>query len=222
MPILGRDEQPQGKPPFVSMSSGWSANAGYGIKANHTPYDFNLLEVELQYDLYLHPQHALTLSLAVSGGGDNNDRWVMRDDDRVAFSDNYHHLMLTLMGGYRFTQPITKHLELELGAKGGVCAHRLEVDYGRDWSDDSYKYDSDRDVWEKKYHHGTSRSASAVGTGYTCYAGLTCKPSPKYRLALGYALRGTTTQPKSRRGSSASRINPMRWHVIRLGITTIF
>lgn len=228
LPRFGHDEFPEAKTtPLVTPNSGWTANAGYGIKTDSKPYDFNLLEVELQYDLYLHPQHALTFSLAVSGGGKDHNRHITRDGKRVAFSDNYKHFLLSPMVGYRITQPITKRLGLELGAKGGLSIHWLAVDIGRDWShDDDTVYDPDQNEWVRKHSDGKSRHGVDTNFGYALYGGLTYSITPKADLYLGYAYRGTTTQPKARpaypAGTEPFRISPMSWHVIHIGVNAHF
>lgn len=226
MPQFGGEDMPRQKPNLGVNDTGLTITAGYGLRREHRPFSFNLVELEVQGDMYLHPQHALTLALVGGLGGHSGDRWVMQDGKRVAFSDSYHHYMVSLMGGYRFTQPITRSLGLELGAKGGATAHFLEVDYGRDWSKDEYKYDAEEEQWKKEYHNGSTRHSSAIGFGYAVYAGLTYSVTPETQLTLGYAYRGTTTQPKPRMGSAADspppRMKPMQWHVIRLGVSSQF
>lgn len=221
------DYVPKQELPLAAPSNGWSIFAGYGIKAESSPYDFDLLEAELQYDLYLHPQHAITFSLLAGVGGKDHDHYVTRDGSLVAVTDNYDHLLLSFMTGYRFTQPITKRLALEFGAKGGLTIHRLGVDKGRDWSRDYENvYDPDEGEWKRERTHHPSRHNVDVGFGYTAYAGLTFQVKTNTRLHLGYALRSTNTRPKARpgtpEGDTPFRIEPMYWHVIHLGVTTAF
>lgn len=225
MPDFGHESLPTQKASYAQLRTyRWNVHVGYGLKANHAAYDYNLLEADMQLEYYLHPQHALTLSLMVSGGKHDNDRWVNCNGERVAFSDNYGSFMLSLMGGYHYSQPITSKISLELGAKGGVTLQMLSVDQGRDWSDDyEYVYDEDEHSWNKKRVNKENRHGTDVGLGYSAYADIIYKITPATALHLGYAFRGTTTRPKARprypEDALPMRVDPMRWHVIRIGIS---
>ena len=211
-----------------------SAQGGIGFRGTkNAPYNCAILDFELEYARVLHPRHAFTLSMGYATGGRNHNGWIVENGERRSFSDNFDRRFYSLMGGYRFTQPLDgQRCRLYLGAKGGLDIQSLNVDIGRDWRRDDKEYESDMKYnpstgeyeSRKKKHHG--RKDFAFGAAYSAYAGIEWKIDKNMMLSLGYAYRGTTSKPDARlsypAGTGSTPTKALRWHEIRLGITGYF
>lgn len=186
-------------------------HAAYGFSAApSSKYETDMFGCEVEGAFYFTPRQAVTLSLGVAGGGDDHHYWVSDGSHYWPFTDSYDRTDITLMAGYRFTQPLGRYVTLSLGAKCGLDVQYLSVDYGygfRDWWDDG-----DQD--------GTS-----AGFGYAGYAGFGFQLSPHVSLEVAYQYRGATTKPRAKSGYvdvPDYKASSMRWHEVRVGFRCRF
>ena len=181
---------------------------GYGFMAvPDSKYATDVVTCELTGAYQLTPQHALTLSLGLAGGGETNDFWVTDGRNTYPFTDSYDRSSFTVMGGYRFTQPLARYVTLELGAKCGLDVQTLDVDYGYGWS--GYPY-----------YHRRGKSNTSAGMAYAGYAGLRFQVAKNAELLVGYQFQGSTAKPSARTGypeQPPTRTGTMRWHEVRIG-----
>lgn len=182
-------------------------HAAYGFSAAPSSrFETDMFGIEVEGAFYFTPRQAVTLSLGIAGGGDDHRYWM--GDDRGnywPFTDSYDRTNVTLMAGYRFTQPLGRFVTLNLGAKCGLDVQYLSVDYGygfRDWWDDG------------------DQDGTAAGLGYAGYVGLTFQLTRNTSLEIGYQYRGATTKPKAKSGcwdAPDFKASSMRWHEMRVG-----
>lgn len=190
---------------------------GYGFKGvPNSKYatDVTTCELETAYNLTYH--QSLTLSFGITSGGKTNNYWV-RDErphhhDLTPFTDSFDRYSLSIMGGYRFTQPLLGGVSLVLGAKCGLDVQTIEIDYGYGWS--GYPYNCEKGNRDTK-----------AGMAYAGYASLLFHVSQNSALLLGYQFRGSTCKPSpDSEYSESGRIHSrtMRWHEVRIGLSCRF
>lgn len=186
---------------------------GYGFRAApDSKYATNIVSCELEGAYSFTPQHALTLSIGLAGGGETNDYWVREEhhhhSDWEPFTDSYDRLSFTVMAGYRFTQPISRRVSLQLGAKCGMDVQTLDVDYGYGWSG---PYSNYRD----------GKSDTSVGMAYAGYANILFHITTRSDFVVGYRYFGSTAKPSPCGTGDPDfprfRSRTMRWHVVHLG-----
>ena len=183
---------------------------GYGFRAvPNSKYAPDVVTGELEGAYSITPRQALTLSLGWTGGGETNNYWVYDRHGSYPFTDSYDRSSFMLMAGYRYTQPITRRMSLQLGAKCGLDVQTLEVDYGYGWS--GYPYGT-----------GEGRSDTQAGMAYAGYATLAFRMSPNSILSVGYQFLGSTTKPTARVEEPVAGVSTMRWHVVRVSAAFCF
>lgn len=188
---------------------------GYGFLAvPNSKYATEIVSCELEGAYHFTPRHAATLSIGLAGGGETNDYWVRETGPHnhhqtYPFTDSFDRLSFTVMAGYRYTQPITAGVSLQLGAKCGLDVQTLDVDYGYGWSGDPY------------YRYRDGKSDTAAGMAYAGYANLLFHVGPHTALVLGYQFRGSTAKPAPKSNDpewTCARVSTMRWHEIHAGL----
>lgn len=224
------------KPPRQAMGvqRGFSRHSlglyvAYGIADSSGDFTCNMADFELEYGYYLHPRHALTLSLNVGVGDKQNNRWIVDEDGASrAYSDNFSRNMVGLMFGYRYTQPLSRSVRLQLGAKAGVDMQGLHADVGRDWHVDleyDEVWDSDTESYIKRRRR-YGKSSLAWGWAYAAHATLEWQVSDVTTLSVGYMYRGTTAAPHSKpdypQDAQMIRADACGWHELRLGVSRRF
>lgn len=199
-------------PPLPTRYSG-ELLIGYGFLAvPNSKYATDVVTCELEGAYKLSPQQEITLSLGLAGGGETNDYWVRSGDrhhhESYPFTDSFDRLSFTVMAGYRFTQPLTRSVSLQLGAKCGLDVQNLDVDYGYGWS--GYPYD----------HYRDGKSSTSVGMAYAGYAHLLFHMTNYADLVLGYQFRGSTAKPSPKSNDpewQPAHVSALRWHEVRIG-----
>lgn len=203
---------PRMAPPFQRYSVDFTL--GYGFMAvPDSKYATDVATFELEGAYNLTPQQSVTLSLGLAGGGETNDYWVREGGkhghaDYYPFTDSFDRYSFTLMAGYRYTQPLTRWISLQAGAKCGLDVQTLDVDYGYGWS--GYPYGD--------YCDG--RSNTKAGMAYAGYVNVLIHVSPHADVVVGYQFRGSTAKPTPEtydRDQSQARCGAMRWHEVRIG-----
>lgn len=183
---------------------------GYGFKAvPNSKYATDVVTCELEGAYNLTPRQAITLSVGLAGGGETNDYWVHEERPHrdYPFTDSYDRLSFTVMAGYRFTQPLTRGVSLQAGAKCGLDVQTLDVDYGYGWSGYPYNY---RD----------GKSDTQAGMAYAGYVNLLFHVARNADFVVGYQFRGSTAKPSPSTGEPEPQrfhTSTMRWHEIHIG-----
>lgn len=186
----------------------FAANAFYGFNAApDSTFSADMAGLELGGAFYITPKQALTLSLSVAADTQTCD-WF--DDHCYPLDDPYDRVDISLLAGYRFTQPLGRRLSLSLGAAGGLDIQRLAVDC----------YYRDRHGWFGEYQ----ASGTRCGFGYAGYAELGFLLAPCARLTVGYQYHGATTKPEAKDHLFGDRYSAgdMRWHEVRVGVDFCF
>ena len=187
---------------------------GYGFKAvPDSKYATDVASCELEGAYRLSARQEVTFSLGLAGGGETNDYWVSEygphhHHESSPFTDSYDRLSFTVMAGYRFTQPITRRVSLQLGAKCGMDVQTLDVDYGYGWS--GYPYN--------RYSDG--KSDTKVGMAYAGFANIVFHVTPYSDVVVGYQFRGSTAKPEPKSDSPdwpGAHVGTMRWHEVHVG-----
>lgn len=199
--------------PVVASRYAGNLLIGYGFLAvPDSKYATEVATCELEGAYRLSARQELTLSLGLAGGGETHDYWVREHGphyhDSYPFTDSFDRLSFTVMAGYRFTQPITRRVSLQVGAKCGMDVQTLDVDYGYGWS--GYPYDRYRD----------GKTDTAVGMAYAGFANLLFHVTPNSDLVVGYQFRGSTAKPAPKadgEGWPGAHTGALRWHEVHVG-----
>lgn len=186
----------------------FNLNPFYGFNAApDSPYSADMLGLEVGGAFYITPKQALTLSLSVASDTQTCD-WF--DEHCHPFDDPYDRIDISLLAGYRFTQPLGRYISLSLGASGGLDIQRLAINC----------YYWDRHGWYDEYQ----ASGTRCGFGYAGYAELGILLSPNARFTVGYQYHGATTKPEAKDHIFGDHYSAkdMRWHEIRMGLDVCF
>lgn len=188
-------------------------NVGYGFRAApDSKYACNIASIEIEGAYYLLPHHALTLSIGYAGGGETHDFWVRDHHDYYPFTDSYDRASFLLMGGYRYSHMIGQYIMVQAGAKCGMDAQTLTVDYGYGWRG----YDN---------YYPDGRNKTDVGMAYAGYVNVGAFITRNVCLHVGYQYLGTTAKPAVKSNfpdMPRFRSSSMRWHEVRTGLTFHF
>lgn len=189
---------------------------GYGFLAvPDSKYATDVTTCELEGAYRLSARQELTLSLGLAGGGETNDYWINNPHrhESYPFTDSFDRLSFTVMAGYRFTQPLTRSISLQLGAKCGMDVQTLDVDYGYGWSGNPY------------YRYRDGKSDTCVGMAYAGYAHLLFRVTNNAELMVGYQFRGSTAKPSPKSNDpewTPAHVSALRWHEVRIGASFHF
>lgn len=186
----------------------FAMNAFYGFNAApDSPYSADMAGIELGGAFYMTPRQALTLSISVAADTQTRDCW---GDHCNPFDNPYDRVDISLLAGYRFTQPLGRYISLTLGAAGGLDIQRLAVNC----------YCRDRRGWYDEYQ----ASGTRCGFGYAGYAEIGILLAPRARFTVGYQYHGATTKPEAKDHISGDRYSAkdMRWHEVRMGVDFCF
>lgn len=208
-------------------------SAGVGIQASgNNLYTSEMLVTEGEVAWQLSRHHALTCSLAFGYGEENNDglRW---DSQSVRpFTDNFSRYNISLMAGYRYTQPLGGFASLQLGVKAGPDLQSLKVDFGRNYkAKEAHQYDGYNPLTGKRMKSDRDDCTFALGLAYAAYANLSFslnKSTAEHPLTffVGYALWGSTARPEARLSSGAHpiklRSDAILRHEIRIGLSCTY
>lgn len=185
---------------------------GYGFLAvPDSKYATDMVAFELEGAYKLDAHHALTFSVGYAGGGECHDYWVHErggENRDYPFTDSFDRTCFTMMVGYRFTQPLTQSICLQVGAKCGMDVQTLDIDYGYGWSS-AYK----------RYRH--DKVDTAVGMAYAGYANVLFRIARNTDLMAGYQFRGSTAKPSPSSNDpiwTPARVTALRWHELHVGV----
>ena len=191
--------------------------AGYGFSGTpHSKYAANVINIDLEGSYHITRSQALTLSASFATGGETNDYFVRAGHHIYPFTDSFDRTSFAIMGGYRYTLPLTPAggVLLDLGGKCGLDVQNLDVAYGYGWHEDYYYR-----------RHRDNHSHTQVGLAYAGYAHLRFALTPTNYFLVGYQFRGSTARPSSRTGDPMQphyRTCSMLWHEVRVGISFRF
>jgi len=186
----------------------FAMNVFYGFNAApDSTFSSDMAGLELGGAYYITPKQALTLSFSVAADTQTCDCF---DDHCYPLDDPFDRVDISLLAGYRFTQPIGRRLSLSLGVAGGLDIQRLDIDC----------YYRDRHGWFNEYQ----ASGTRCGFGYAGYAELGFLLTPRARFTIGYQYHGATTKPEAKDHLFGDHYSAedMRWHEVRLGVDFCF
>lgn len=196
----------------------FNLSVNYGFKAcPDNSYACDMLGFELEGAYYLTDRQAVTLSIGLAGGGDDENFWVTPPPGKglpYPWTDSYDRSSVTLALGYRFSQRLSRFCELQLGAKCGLDVQSIETEFGYGWSDPYYD-----NPWD------CGKRDTAVGMIYAGYVNLCFPISRNAMLFVGYQYRGSTARPDAKYGypyDMKFKTGTMRWHEVRMGATFTF
>lgn len=210
-----------------------SLSIGYAVDASdHGIYAANMLVTELELARVFTPHHAFTLSALYGLTSENHDglRWDSRSVR--PFTDNYDRWTLSLLGGYRFTQPLGSRVSLQLGVKGGLDLQHLKVDYGRNYeAKEKHQFDGYNPLTGNKMHTPNDDCTLALGLAYAAYTNLhfnlhSTEEGSKISAFVGYAIWNSTARPRAYLSSGAHPIkqkaDAILRHEIRVGLSITY
>ncbi len=190
--------------------------------AAHSVYATDMKGVEAEFAWYLTPRQAFTLGASFGTGGSDTANYVDTPQGRLAVSEDFSRTDVSVMLGYRYTQPLTQRTRLSFGLKAGLDVQNLSYDDVQaeradegywEWNDFSGSYE------QKKSSHRYSKTR--CGLGYAASVTLETKLTERMLLLLGYQYRGATTEPQAPSivpGGPGVSARSLRWHEIHLGL----
>ncbi len=183
----------------------------YGFRAvPHSVYATDMVGMEAEFAWLYSPRQALTLSGSFGTGGNDRVNYVHTPRGPIPVSEDFTRSDITLMGGYRFTQPLTQNTSISFSLKGGLDIQRLSYD---DFCPGYDHYDC--------HSYGETRCGFAYAAAVTLETRLT----QNIMLQLGYQFRGSTTKPDAPSivpGGASSSAHSLRWHEVHLGLRFAF
>ena len=211
-PAAGPNAAPVAKPEFQAPRYTLDVQGMYGFRAMPASrYAGETYGVEIEGAKYLDRNSAFTLSLGIMSAGSDDRYWVQDTGTGVYYpwTNDYTRTSFTLMGGYRFTKPLGKRVELNFGVKCGLDVQNLSITDGIGYG---YYWDDDKDN-------------TAVGFAYAASAGISVRLTPNVAVEAGYQYFGSTAKPKVRAiyaNEPDYSTSTVRYHQIKLGVRCYF
>ncbi len=197
----------------------------YGFRAvPHSRYATDMLGMEAELAYYVTPRQAITFSAGFGSGGTDSVNLLDGPHGPMPVSEDFTRSDITLMLGYRFTQPLTARTSLSFGLKGGLDIQELSYDdyWGKyhdeghwEWTHGEHEYVYD------DHSYGRKR----CGFAYAASVTLETKLTRRGMLQLGYLFRGATTKPDAPStipGGPEMAAHTLRWHEVHLGVRFLF
>lgn len=191
-------------------------NLSYGISNNSEDelYDCDLAQVEFEYAYRFTKYQALTVDVAIGGGGGDVEMMLYGHHRPRYFEYEYDRNTFSLMVGYRVQLPVTERLSLAAGVKAGLDIQSLALDY--------YPYDGYYDPYDGTYYSDPEQTDTVAGFKYAAYAGLNYQLGERTSLEIGYQFSSSTARPEARheweRHSPSVKAPEWGVHEIRAGL----